>query len=198
VGTATADASTNGNGGTLVNGPSWITAGKYGGAIHFDGVNDHVRVADSTSLDLGRTGTVEAWVKLDTLSRWQGIVAKGGANSDPSHNYAIELSSSNRWLCILGNGTSALVLQSSSSPAANQYYHVACAWDGTTVQLFVDGVLNASSSQVVTPVGNASALYVGQFGGDADRLTGVIDELRIYSRALGQTEIRNDMSTPVP
>ena len=155
VGTATADASTNGNDGTLVNGPSW-TSGKYGGAINFDGVNDFVQVADNASLDLGRTGTVEAWVKLDTLNRWHGIVAKGSANNDPSHNYAIELTSSNRWICILGNGASRVTLQSPSMATSNQYYHVACTWDGTTAQLYVDGTLSVSTSQLVTPAGNAA------------------------------------------
>jgi chitodextrinase len=198
VGTATADGSGNGNGGTLVNGPSWITAGKYGGAIQFDGVDDHVRAADGASLDLGRTGTVEAWVKLDTLGRWQGVVAKGAANSEPSHNYAIELTSSNRWVCILGNGTSRILVQSPSGPSANQYYHLACAWDGSTARLYVDGVLSASATQLVTPAGNTAPLYVGQFGGDADRLDGVVDEVRIYSRALSEQEIRTDMSTPIP
>ena len=43
-----------------------------------------------------------------------------------------------------------------------------------------------------------SPLYIGQFGGDVDRLDGVIDEVRVYSRALSQTEVQNDMSTPIP
>ena len=172
--------------------------GKYGGAINFDGANDYVRVADSASLDLGRTGTVEAWVKLDTLNRWQSVVAKGSANSDPSHNYAIELSNSNRWICILGNGTSQVTLQSASAATANRYYHVACVWDGTTARLYVDGVLSVSSSQPLTPAGNAAPLSIGQFGGDADRFDGVIDELRIYGRALSAAEVQNDMSTPIP
>jgi hypothetical protein len=198
VGTTTADGSMSGNGGTLVNGASWITAGRYGGAINFDGVNDYVRAADSTSLDLGRTGTVEAWVKLDTLNRWHSVVAKGSANTNSSHNYAIEVSNSNRWVCILGSGASSLTLQSSSVATSNRYYHVACAWDGTTARLYVDGALIASSSQLVTPVGNTAPLTVGQFGGDTDRLDGVIDEVRIYGRALSQAEIQSDMSTPIP
>ncbi len=198
AGTATADASANGNGGTLVNGPAWIATGKYGGAINFDGANDHVRVADSASLDRGATGTVEAWVKLDTLNRWQSVVAKGSANSDPGHNYAIQLNSSNRWICVLGNGTGRILLQSSSVAAANRYYHVACTWDGTTARLYVDGVLGVSGGQAITPAGNAAPLYIGQFGGDVDRLDGVIDEVRVYSRALSQAEIQNDMSTPIP
>ena len=161
VGTTTADASANGNAGTLVNGPAWTTGGKYGGAINFDGSNDSVRVADSASLDLGRTGTVEAWVKLDTINRWQSVLAKGSANSDASHNYGLELSSSNRWICILGNGTSYITLQSASTATSNRYYHVACVWDGTTARLYVDGALSVSSSQLVTPAGNAAALSIG-------------------------------------
>ncbi len=52
--------------------------------------------------------------------------------------------------------------------------------------------------QAITPAGNAAPLYIGQFGGDVDRLDGVIDEVRVYSWALSQTEIQNDMSTPIP
>ena len=43
-----------------------------------------------------------------------------------------------------------------------------------------------------------SPLYIGEFGGDVDRLDGVIDEVRVYSRALSQAEIQSDMSTPIP
>ena len=198
TGTGTADTSGNGNGGTLVNGPTWVTAGKYGRAIQFDGANDFVRVPDSSSLDLGSTGTIEAWVKLDVLGRWHSVLAKGAANFDPSHNYALEVEPGNRWICILGNGSSRILLRSSSGPSANQFHHVACTWDGTTARLYVDGVQAASSAQVLTPAANTAPLSIGQFGGDADRLDGVVDEVRIYRRALSQAEIQNDMSTPIP
>ncbi len=181
-----------------MNGPTWLATGKHGRAIQFDGANDHVRVADSASLDLGRTGTVEAWVKLDVLGRWQSVLAKGASNADAAHNYAIELDSSNRWICILGTGSSYILVRSPSQPNANVYYHVACTWDGTTARLYVDGNQVASSPQSVTPAANTAALWIGQFGGDADRLDGAVDEVRIYGRALSQTEVRNDMSTPIP
>lgn len=197
AGTSTADSSPNANGGALVNGPLWTGGGKYGNAIHFDGVNDHVRVADSGSLDLGWTGTIEAWVKLDTVSRWSTVVAKGSANNDPSHNYALQLNSSNQWQCILGGGGGAIVLRSTSGPQANRFYHLACVWNSTTVQLYVDGVLNASSSLTLLPAANSSPLYLGQFGGNADYHDGILDEVRIYNRALTQTEIQSDMNTPL-
>jgi chitodextrinase len=197
TGTTTADVSGNGNVGTLVNGAAWTTAGKYGGAINFDGVDDHVRVADSASLDLGSTGTVEAWVRLDRVNRWATVVAKGTTNTDPSHDYALQLANSGRWRCVLGNGVSAIALRSSAGPQANRYYHVACVWNGTTVQLYVDGALNVTAAQSLTPAVNAAPLYIGQFGGNADRLDGIVDEVRVYNRALPQVEIQNDLNSPL-
>jgi hypothetical protein len=197
TGTTTADAATNGNTGTLVNGPTWTTAGKFGTGISFDGVDDNVRIADSASLHLAATGTIEAYVSLRTLNRWNSVLAKGNTNSDPSHNFALEVTNANRWVCILGSGAARIALQSTTAPVANRFYHVACTWDGTTVRLYVDGVQNASVAQSITPAANTSPLYIGQFGGNADRLAGVIDEVRIYGRALSVGEIQTDMNTPV-
>ena len=78
LGGTTADVSGNGNGGTIT-AATW-TAGKYGQALLFNGSTSFVTVADAPSLDIGSTGTVEAWVRLDALNVWHGIVAKGGAN----------------------------------------------------------------------------------------------------------------------
>ena len=197
-GTTTADASGNVNTGTLTNGPVWTTQGKYGNGLTFDGLNDFVSVPDNATLDLGGTGTIEAWVRLNAINRWNSVVAKGNSNSDPAHNYAMEITDANIILCILGNGTSSRVLSSSTPMTAGQFRHLACTWNGTTLSLYIDGVLNTSVTQNLTPAGNTSPLYIGQFGGNSDRLSGIIDEVRIYNRALSQAEIQFDMNTPIP
>ena len=51
--------------------------------------------------------------------------------------------------------------------------------------------------QSLTPATAASPLYIGQFGGDTDRLSGTIDEVRIYSKALSAAEITSDMNTAI-
>jgi hypothetical protein len=43
----------------------------------------------------------------------------------------------------------------------------------------------------------AGALYLGQFGGNADRLDGIVDEVRIYNRALTQAEVQSDLNRPL-
>ena len=161
-------------------------------------MDDYVAVADSASVDLGGTGTMEAWVRLDTLNRWHGVIAKGSANSDPVHNYALEVTDTNRVRCILGNGGTAVVVDSATTLAAGVFRHLACTWNGTTVALYLDGVLSASTAQTITPVGNAALLSLGQFGGNSDRLDGTLDEVRLYNRALSAAELQQDMNTPIP
>jgi hypothetical protein len=197
-GTTTADGSGNTNTGTLTNGPVWTTQGKYGNALSFDGVNDFVSVPDNATLDLAGTGTIEAWVRINATNWWHGVIAKGNANSSAVHNYGIEITDTNRVRCILANGAAFQEFDSTITIAANQFRHLACTWDGTTLSLFIDGVLNNSTAQGLTPAGNTSPLYIGQFGGNADRLNGTIDEVRIYNRALSQAEIQQDMNTPIP
>ena len=164
----------------------------------FDGVNDHISVPDAAALDLGNTGTIGVWVRLDTVGRWHGVLAKGNANNDAVHNYALEITDTNAIRCILGNGTSFQLLDSTSNMVANQFTHLACTWDGTTVRLYINGALSNSATRVVTPVGNTSSLFVGQFGGNSDRLDGTIDEMRVYNQALTQAQIQTDMNTPIP
>jgi hypothetical protein len=74
---------------------------------------------------------------------------------------------------------------------------LACTWNGTTLSLYIDGALNASTAQNLTPAGNTAPLFIGQFGGNSDRLSGIIDEVRIYNRALSQAEIQFDMNAPI-
>ncbi|HXH12490.1 MAG TPA: LamG-like jellyroll fold domain-containing protein [Alphaproteobacteria bacterium] len=195
-GTTVADDSGNGHTGTI-SGGIWTAQGKFSSALVFDGVDDFVTVSDSPRLDLGDQGTIAAWVQLNALGKWHGVIAKGNANTDAVHNYALEITDTNLIRCILGDGTAALRLDASLSPVVGQFYHLACTWDGTTVRLYVNGTLDRSTAQTLTPAGNTAPLFIGQFGGNVDRFDGTIDEVRIYNRALTTNEIQTDMNTPV-
>ena len=194
-GTSVSDSSGNGNDGSLT-GATW-TPGVFSSALSFDGVNDAVTVPDRPGINLGNTGTVEAWVRLNALGRWHGVVAKGSANNDTLHNYALEVTDANRARCILGNGVASQFLDSTVALPANQFRHLACTWNGTTLSLYINAVLNASTAQTVIPAGNTAPLTIGRFGGNSDFTAGIIDEIRVYNRALAQAEIQFDMNTPI-
>jgi hypothetical protein len=75
----------------------------------------------------------------------------------------------------------------------NKFHHVSGTWDGTVIQLYVDGVLQDSVT-LTTPSNNSRPLNLGfaAGGGTPQRFfRGQIDELSLYSRALSETEIRS-------
>ena len=70
TGSVLADASGNDRNGSI-SGASWTTAGRNGGALTFDGINDKVTIADHASLDLTTGMTLEAWVRPTALGGLQ-------------------------------------------------------------------------------------------------------------------------------
>lgn len=198
-GNTTADASGNGNTGTLQNAPSRVASKSgYGNAISFNGTSQYVRVNDAATLDLGNSGTVMAWVKLNTLGVWNDIFSKGNGSNDRDFNYSIEIDNANHAYCNLGNGTSSLAnpVISTATVAASVFTHVACVWNGTTVTIYINGTPNGSVAQTITPAGNATPLGIGVWG-VVDYMHGVIDEARIYNVALTQAQIQAAMNTPL-
>src|SRR5258705_908238 len=69
TGTTVTDLSGNGNTGT-VSATTWSTAGKYGGALSFNGTSAVVTIPDSASLRLTTAMTLEAWVRPTTVTSW--------------------------------------------------------------------------------------------------------------------------------
>jgi hypothetical protein len=190
------DASANGNTGTLT-GATWLASGKYGAALSFNGTTNYVTINDSTSLDVTGPGTVEAWIRLTSLNRWHGVVAKGTVTSDPAHCFAVEVTPSNTVQCGIGNGSAANLVYSAATIPSATWTHVAFTWDGSFIRVYVNGVLSGTAAQTITPFNNTAPVYLGQYGGNADRMAGAIDEVRIYKNALSQLAIQSDMNSPI-
>ena len=63
-----------------ISGATWSPAGRFGGALSFDGVDDWVTVADANDLDLTTGMTLSAWVRPAALgSRWRTVIFKEGS-----------------------------------------------------------------------------------------------------------------------
>lgn len=196
-GESVGDVSGHNNMGRLSRGATWSKAGKYGNGIDLNGRSGHVSIPNSDSLNIEADGTMEAWVKLGTVNRWHGIIAKGSATASEAMNYAMEITEDNLIECTVGNGSEATVLDSETLLTGDAFYHIACTWDGASISIFVNGELDSSVEQNIMPQPNDAALYIGQFGGNVDRAHGIISEVRIYDRSLDPSEILVDMNTPM-
>jgi chitodextrinase len=193
-GTTLADASGTGNTGTIA-GATWSSAGKNGGALSFDGSGDMVTVAGSPSLDVNAAVTLEAWVRPTTLGGdWRTVLVK----ERPGHlNYALYAHDG-------GPGPSGHVNvggsdRFSAAPPvpANAWTHLATTYDGTSLKLYVNGVV-ATTLAVGGPIATATnPLRIGGNSVWGEWFSGLIDDVRVYNRALSPSEIQTDMATAV-
>jgi len=193
AGTAAGDASPAKNNGT-VSGATRTASGKFGRALSFDGVNDRVDVPDSSSLDLSNAMTLEAWVRPASNSGWRSVVIKERGTT--SMVYALYSSSGTN--PIVENFTKAVngILGPSPLPL-NAWTHLASTYDGTALRLFVNGSQVASKAITGTMPATANLLRIGGNVVWGDYFSGLIDEVRVYDRALSVAEIGADMNAAV-
>ena len=209
AGTIAGDSSGNGNTGTLVGAPEWTT-GIREGALSFDGVDDFVQVPHSASLGItGNAISVGLWMKptitLDGESHPVNFVGKG-------MSYVMQLEHDYDTGELLYNGelTFAVSIEQYANWAtvrtttnvwlADNWYYIVGTYDGSTMKIYVNGVLENSQSQSgvlysldENPLGIGSH-YLGDNPWEPwnEHFTGIIDEVKVYDHAKTADEIRGD------
>jgi len=194
AGTAVADASGAGNHGTAT-GTTWAAMGRYGTALSFAGTSGWVTVPDSASLDLTTGMTLEAWVNpVQVSGGWRTVIFKQSTNGIAYSLFGANGSARPAGQVFIGGeqnaaGTAALPL--------NTWSHLATTYDGATLRLYLNGTPVGSKAQTGSVAVTGGVLRIGGNSIWGEYFRGLIDEVRIYNRALGTAEIQSDMNTPV-
>ena len=171
--TTMTDNSKNNTTVTSNNGAAISTAqSKFGGtSLALDGTNDYLSIVNNSTLNLsGGSYTIECWIRpTGNYADYNTIIAK---RADPSTGWEVYLRITTGVLSFY-NGTN---YESSVTPTANVWSHVAAVYNGTTINLYLNGV-----SVLSTAVGNTDynvPIYIGSYSTD-EYFIGYIDELRI-------------------
>ena len=181
------------NNGTLLNGATFAP-GEVGSAFSFDGISQCVQIPYSQTL-ASSNYSFEAWVKpLAQVSN--------------SLNQSLIFGQSYGRHLIARRGTSGVIIGfyfatstvnffgavSTSEIPIGQFTHLVGTWDGTTVRLYINGVLNAQNTPGVSPVDPGCAFSIGGFGNNCGYVgqffNGLIDEVSYYNRALSGGEVQ--------
>jgi len=198
-GTTAPDATGLGHTGTL-SGATWTSAGKYCGALSFDGANDRVIVADANDLDLNASWTLLAWVRPTAVAgNWRTVILKErGTNALAYGLYANDGGSNPPagYIKIGSNMTDDSVVGPSMLPL-NTWSHLALARGSNVLRLYRDGLQVASASISGNISATTNPLTIGGNGPWGEWFQGQIDEVRVYGRELSAGEVQSERDTPI-
>ncbi len=187
-GTTAHDQSGNGNDGTLINDPVWAI-GIINGALQLDGIDDYVNCGNDPSLNITDAVTLAAWVKLNSVPPAFSVLIAGKFGA--------------YWLEWRENKTLSLSMfingaYNGSGPtldlADEDWHHIALTYDGThkkgynnRQEVFSEGASGAIDVSAVNFLLGEGHPASDNFNGCPD---GLIDDVRVYNRALTQEEIQ--------
>ncbi len=181
-GTTTADASGSGYHGTLVNGPLWED-GKVGKALRFNGTSQYVDVPGVN--DFQGAFTISAWAKFDTVNRY--------GTSNPIFSLGAASTNNSIWtgehqgkpyMGFWGND-----LAGTTSLMPGIWYHLTFVFTGSQKRIYVNGVLDSSQDSTGPIISQSNARIGNNAYWDSGHFQGLLDEVRIYNRALTDAEI---------
>lgn len=197
------DQSGNGNNGVLSGGPLFVP-GVSGLGLELDGVDDFVGVSDSPSLNPTSGLTLAAWYRPVSFagSGNDPIIDKSFTSHTPPYyqyhlgvtgdQYPNPPSHGNFNFSVAVNGSSDQATSISSGNntwTAGNWYHIVGTFDGTQLRLYVNGQVVASSNFAGSIPSYGQHVQLGKYDQLNSFLPGTIDDVRIYGRALSETEV---------
>ncbi|MCZ6801974.1 MAG: LamG domain-containing protein [Nitrospirae bacterium] len=195
-GSVATDFSQYGNDGILNGDAQWVD-GKFGGALQFNGTTDWVEVPHADILTVAEEVTVMAWINTPRHTggpddaQWQGILAKG--NAQRSYSLYTDQGNSGLHFSVGGSGSNSEV-----EVALNEWQHVVGqVVGGNTHRYYINGELAGDFPGQNPPPGLADTenVLIGKTHENSREFDGLIDEVRIWNRALSEEEIQNYMNT---
>jgi hypothetical protein len=179
-----------GNNGTALNGAGYSNA-KVAQGFTFNGSTAVVEVPDNTAWDFASNNfTVQAWVNFAAISGTDVLVGHS-EGSGSVNKWLFWLKSGKLEFHLNGSAVSNITSDANFTPVLGRWYHVAVTRSGNTYKFYVDGAQNGTDrfDSNTVPAANAP-LSLGKAEALA-AMSGSLDEVQIFSRALTPAEIQS-------
>jgi hypothetical protein len=159
--------------------------GPYAGA--FDGTSTYVNnVANNAAFTLTNAVTMVAWVKVNASGTDQKIISKR-----PSYVLTVFTNNIPETEIFIGGSSQDTRSAGGGTTLVNGvWYQIAGTYDGHSLKTYVNGVLDRQIAVTGTMDSTAYSLNLGKTAdGIANYMNGLIDDARVYNRALSAAEI---------
>ncbi len=181
--------------GMLVAGPQWVE-GYAGDALRFDGFDDYVNCGQDSAFAFSGSVTITAWVKSGTVGN-DGKIASNQNNSTGGYKLGVYQNKAEFEIRPAAN-TPAILNRSvagGTTIQAGVWYHVAGVYSmGQYIRTYINGVLDRELATTdVVGVSNGAFMIGRESYANSYFWLGLIDDVRIYNRALSETEIAEVM-----
>lgn len=165
------------------------------GSLTFDGADDEVVIPNSSSLNISKNITLESWIyPTDGTRATQDVLCKSTLSVNNGYKFP---RTDDGWKTIsffLHLNGQWKVLTANNFPGLNKWTHCAATYDGYYMRIYLNGVLAASTEASGDITMNSNNLVIGQQPGFVEYYKGMIDEAKVWKRALNQCEIINNMN----
>ncbi len=188
------------NNGTVEGSPQSVV-GQFGSALMFDATDDQIVVPTNPMLDIETEITMMLWARPgpNLTADWRNLVGKSPTNvlGNTTFSYSVRTDNSGALRFSLNLGSWQYVL--GPTLEEDTWYHITGTYDGTQLILYVDGesvgTTEASGTINVTPDPVCIGNIVNAAGASQNEFwSGVIDEVRIWDRALEADEVLRNMT----
>ena len=192
------DSSGHGNHGTEQGSVNYV-AGKIGQAVKLDGIDDYVEVANSPSLELNRQLTISYVIApqpqpVPARPNWGLAVPVVMKGRHIGNNYSgwIDGKLNSVWFQQYPNGAAPRhTFGVLTSLAAGEFVRVTMLRDGDKIRIYLNCKLLSEYEANYDAKEKHEPLFIGHDGGYGYRkFKGVLDDLRVYDRALSESEIQ--------
>ncbi|MDA8990393.1 hypothetical protein N9H45_02540 [Opitutales bacterium] len=193
------DSSGNGHDGNLTNGPTW-TDGKIGGALSFDGVDDHIIAHNFLGIGGSNPRSISAWIK-STSNDPAAICAYGTYAESQKWTFRVH-SLEGVYGAIRTENNGGNIVGSTPLNEGSWFFVTSILEPNqsniSNVLHYINGNLDSASiftSKTINTV-LSSNFVIGrrhlQYSADDDimHFNGLIDDVRIYDRALSAEEVQ--------
>lgn len=183
------------NHGTMSGDPK-IVEGMINQALEFDGVSNFVDCGGDESLNLTKALTIEVWMKPNSAG-------EGGKNAGPvcraiasgNWNWQLRYNAPGSFMGFQFNavpgGSTWISVQQKLEPG--EWYHIMGTFDGSSIVCYLNGEEKDRGS-IAAINSSSDNFFIGQDGW-VNVFDGVVDEVRMYNRALSEDEVKQNYAS---